>query len=370
MAVTLLRRLAAGAAPPVFPLVGDGGRDRARALRIDRRLRVVGSPRHATVLLVVGDLVPELVGPARRVHDQVPEPRGVVVWSDAAGTPFPDATAVAADADPGPAVVALHRALMSGDRPSAPAIGPEGNPVEWRGVGPHGQGGKGMMGGNPYGRPMAMMGMEMRDGLMLDRLPVTLGPFLPWMPPGLFLDLELQGDVIQSLTPRVPALRKPEPLPTPGLPRARRHLGAVADLLAVLGLDGLAERTLRLAADLGEGDGERIRRFARRLARSGALRIATHGVGVVTEERAGARDHLVGDAEARWRRRLELAAEETGAGERLEAGPPPPSLRGRGVDLLPDLAAGQAFDAFVTTLVSLDLDPAAHRPTGGGEEEE
>ncbi|MCA9560858.1 MAG: hypothetical protein KC583_20055, partial [Myxococcales bacterium] len=248
--MSLLRRLAAAARPPVFPLVGDGGRERARRLRIDRRLRLVASPRHATVLLVVGDLPPDLVQPAQRVGDQVPAPRDVVVWSDAAHAPFPDAIPVAAGADPAPAVVDLHRGLMTGERASAPVIGPAENPVDWQGVGPHGQGGEGMMGGKPYGRPMASMGEEGRDGLMLDRYPVTLGPFLPWMPPGLSLDLELQGDVIQSLAVRVPALRCPEPVPSPGPPRARRHLGVVADLLVVLGLDCLAERVLRLAEDL------------------------------------------------------------------------------------------------------------------------
>src|SRR3546814_14512508 len=55
-----------------------------------------------------------------------------------------------------------------------------------------------MMGGKPYGRPMAMTEDDRRDGLALDAYSATFGPFLPVFPPGLQLSLTLQGDVVQS----------------------------------------------------------------------------------------------------------------------------------------------------------------------------
>src|SRR3546814_14187708 len=55
-----------------------------------------------------------------------------------------------------------------------------------------------MMGGKPYGRPMAMTEDDRRDGLALDAYTATFGPFLPVFPPGLQLSLTLQGDVVQS----------------------------------------------------------------------------------------------------------------------------------------------------------------------------
>src|SRR3546814_18792006 len=55
-----------------------------------------------------------------------------------------------------------------------------------------------MMGGKPYGRPMAMTDEDLRDGLALDAYTACFGPFLSVLPPGLLLELTLQGDVIQS----------------------------------------------------------------------------------------------------------------------------------------------------------------------------
>ena len=109
--------LAAGARAPVCCLVGDGGRARARTLRLDARVRVVSSPRHATVVVVVGELPPPLHAAALQVHDQVPGPRGVVVWAGGRGEPFPEAVRVEEGGDVGAAIVALHRALVRGEHP-------------------------------------------------------------------------------------------------------------------------------------------------------------------------------------------------------------------------------------------------------------
>jgi hypothetical protein len=414
---------------PVYPLIGDGARSRVRRLALDPRLSLVRSPRHATVLLVAGPLAEALVEPACLLHDQIPPPRGTVFWSntDPSALPFPAPLTAAEDADPAPTLIAAHRALLAGDRASAPTILPTENPVRWRGVGPHGQGGDGMMGGTPYGRPMAMTGDDLRDGLQLDRVQLTIGPFLPWLPGGLSLDVVLQGDVVQELRARVPDLeRRDEPeifqraahqavaVADLELARARHHLEATADMLTLHGLEALAERTLRLASRVDLGSAGEVRRLARVLHKAAALRIGTAGVGVLPAARLGglgpiaraagwpddarASDpayaaldftvitHTASDANARWRQRLAEAAQaldmaRRAGNQRREPGPPLEGPRGAlreessplWLDLLKEVAVGQAWDALATTVASLDLDPAMLPPQhahGGGERNE
>src|SRR3546814_3144822 len=93
-----------------------------------------------------------------------------------------------------------------------------------------------MMGGKPYGRPMAMTDEDLRDGLALDAYTACFGPFLSVLPPGLLLELTLQGDVIQSAK----VLRTPF-----AQDGADEPLRRVARLLRLLGLAGAAERFLR-----------------------------------------------------------------------------------------------------------------------------
>lgn len=415
MAVNLLERMLRSCRPRVFPLVGNGGRAAARRLRLDDELIVSDSPRDATLLLVVGDLPPPLARAARLPHDQTPPPRGVVVWSDDPGTraAFPGSAVVQGHSSPCPAIESAFRGLMDETRPSSPALLPADHPVPWRGIGEFGQGGEGMMGGRPYGRAMAMPGEEIRDGLILDRNSLTLGPFLSWMPPGAELDIELQGDVLQSLIPKAPAGALASDLPEIfaraqheevsicdlEVARARHYLGATADLLLLHGLDALAARVIRLAERASAGDEARVRALSRALSRSGALRLATRGVGTLTGEalahtgpaaRAAGRTEdartqdpayeglgfeLItrarGDAEARGHQRLDEAAfalELAGRAAARTRSPGPPLEGPRGPlgddnaaqwgKLLEVAAPLQSLDAFVTTLVSLDLDPA------------
>lgn len=405
---------------PVFCAVGEAGREGPRTLRLDRRVRLVRSPRHASLLLAIGRIPAEHHDALRLVHDQVCPPRATAVWGGGGAPPLPGAVEIEAGDDPVPILERLHDELLDGHRPSAPVLGPRDNPVAWQGVGPHGQGGAGMMGGAPYGRPMAMTGPDERDGLQLDRVPVTLGPFLPWLPPGMRLVLELQGDVLQSLEVDVATLRHRDepaifgraltrdvPLADLEIARARHHLAATAELLLVLGLDAVAERVLRLARDARPGSGGAVRSLARALKRNRSLALSTRGIGALSGDRlprsgpaaraAGrGRDarsddpayqeigfepvvFSSGDAEARWLQRLAEAAQALDlaerAGSRQRA--PGPALEGpRGartaeaqgtltpdgqadeLGLLEELAPGLSFEAFVILLVSLDLDPA------------
>ncbi|MGH9183224.1 MAG: hypothetical protein ACRDZ9_05340, partial [Acidimicrobiales bacterium] len=307
MAVTLLGRAAARAPAPVFAAVGGGARSRVQDLSLRPGLTLVASPRHATVLLVAGWVPATLLDPLARVHDQLPAPRATVWWGVGAGFPdpvTPDPVTVAPGGDVAGAVVACHRDLVTGRRPSEGHLLPDEPPHPWRGVGPYGQGGEGMMGGTPYGRPMPMAGDD-RDGLALDQLRLRVGPFFPPFPPGLALDVVLQGDVVQQATP-VPnpfagagagitddpfarALSGPVPLADLEVARAGHHLRWLSAFLALHGLPALAARALRLAAAASPRHRGAVRALGRLLERARSLRGATDGVGVVS-----------GDALAGW----------------------------------------------------------------------
>ena len=258
MAVSLLRRLAGAAPVSVFVVSGRGARPAVAGLRIDERIEVVDSPRHATVLLIAGEVPADHAPALRRIHDQLPHPRAAFWWTTDDPDPPVRETLPSIELvrdDVGARLVETHRGLLSGSRESTPAFGPGENPTQWKGVGPHGQGGDGMMGGTPYGRSMAMTGEDVRDGLQLDRVPLTLGPYHGALPPGMTLDLELQGDVIVDCSVRSPGTQ------TLGgqVPGDAHDVDArtlwVADLLRVHGLPDRSRQLLRTAFDGGNVDG-------------------------------------------------------------------------------------------------------------------
>lgn len=437
-----LGTMAAGAPAPVFPLAGLRGRDAARRIRLSRRLDVADSPRSADVLLIMGELTPRLMRPAIRIHDQISHPRATlfVVPSVAGdGTPasepvghtsvaaagtwtvhrfFPDAM-VGHEHELEGIARSMHRSLVRGNRASEPAVQADRPPVPWRGRGPYGHGGKGMTGGTPYGRPLAGRGPD-RDGLELDRLRLRVGPFFPPLPPGLLLDLLLQGDVVNEVqVGRNPfsgwgegphesiferALHAPIPIAALELGRARSHLRWLSDALHALDLPAIAIRALALAERLDRGSvaetATGLDRLWRRLVRSRALAWATRGVGSIDVGGVGETDgpvaraaglevdarcddeayatlgfrpvtHAEGDAWARWRQRiaethqsLDLA---TRAGDARSGGtgivedPRGRITSGSGapasaLERLPALMSGLEWGDAVLTIVSLDLD--------------
>ncbi|MFR9802380.1 hypothetical protein ACL02T_08760 [Pseudonocardia sp. RS010] len=118
----------------------------------------------------------------------------------------------------------------------------------------------------PGDLPMADVG-EDRDGLMLDRLQVALGPVLPDWPAGLVLEVVLQGDVVQEARARLVDDPLGDPFWTPRPPgdtehgdvadparRAARELDALARFLAVAGWSAPAARARRLRDGLLAGD--------------------------------------------------------------------------------------------------------------------
>jgi hypothetical protein len=384
-------------------------------------VELVDSPRWATVLLVAGDLSQALDAPARRVHDQLPRPRATVWWQLRPGDRSPDeqlpvVVSVRTGDDLLATVRRVHADLLTGSQPSSPELLPDEDPNPWRGVGDYGQGGKGMTGGTPYGRPLAKKAPD-RDGLQLDQLPLRFGPFFPPFPPGLVLRMLLQGDVVQEANvepnpyeaaPEQPVSGDGHRPPGPAsiaaieLVRARHHLRCLAEALRVHELDALALRSLRLARHLRPGDRTAVQRLGRTLRRTGTLAWATRGVGVVPadlvagqglgpvaraaglSEDARSEDpayqalgfepvvHAAGDAEARWRQRLAEAEQALGLAERAgdatvgrsdpiesprgrrSVGEPTPSARL--LTLLPGVLSGLEWSDAVTTITSLDLD--------------
>ena len=308
MAVSrLVRRVAAGADAPTFVIDGATSGD-LDALLLDRRVRAVASPRHAAVLLVAGTLPEPLVRPAGLVHDALPHPRATVWWGD--GDPGVDwlgeCPSVSAQEDPAAAIARVHAELMCGDRKSEPAIVGETNRSPWEGVGPYGHGGSGMTGGEPYGRPLTERGDDPRDGLALDVLPVTVGPFFPGLPAGLTIDVSLHGDMVGTIkvqedpflgsgTPPVPPhglvfeKARAEPVAVAALERARvsHHLRAVSRTLRLHGLSALAARVLAVAVS-GCPSEQEVLRLLRTVERTGLARVGA-GVGVLPAERAAGR---------------------------------------------------------------------------------
>lgn len=423
----LLAGIAGRARVPVFAVGGAGARDDLANLRLRTEISMLDTPRPANILLVAGSFTDAGIAALRRVHDQMSPPRLTVHWGPTTLEGLPAEHVVSGNVDGlVDAIVDLHRALLHGTLPSEAPLLPDIDPAEWRNVGPYGQGGKGMTGGVPYGRPMAERGPD-RDGIQLDRLPVTLGPWLPALPAGLTLRVTFQGDIIQEASvgpaavtaaiasPFKEALRRPVPLADLELARARHHLIWLAEALRLVGLGALGLRALRLAARLTPQDNDAVDALARAIRKSGAFAwslgsagrldpSSTEGLGPVARASGLPDDARLedptyrslgftpitfadGDPRARWRQRLAeitqsldlamQAPDRTAFGDgvvegphgRLEQGAPTPSSRL--LELLPALLTGLEWGDAVTCLASIDMDPAeaAAAPPSAGEGE-
>lgn len=325
----------------VFVAAGSDRWHDVQALRAHELVRLVPTPRHATVLLVAGTILEPARESLDRVHDQLPHPRVVVTW---------DEIAVVDDVVDAVASEIVGRAdrVMADPSTSSPARLPDEEPNEWRGVGPFGQGGEGMMGGTPYGRAMAMTADD-RDGLSLDRLELRLGPFLGQLPGGLVADVALQGEVIQAIEFAC-AGSAPFVTGDRAVPVARRLLW-LSHALHVQGLDAFAVGAARLArrsACLGDDSGL-ARDFAslRRRLRWTGLRSALRSV--------GDRDGL--DTWARWSARLDgISAGLDGADSRLA--PADGSMPITAAELAETITGLTLTDA-VSTIIGFDIDVPA-----------
>ncbi|QGG96267.1 NADH-quinone oxidoreductase subunit D-related protein [Actinomarinicola tropica] len=286
---------------PVFAVAGMGAQVQVDDLLLEPRLRLVDSPAAANVLLIAGAVPPHLSTQLAQLHDASSRPR-VPLWWSLGSSLVPPIPPMVQVHEVGPsglvdAVVHTHRALLLGELPSSPPVLPDEDPAPWRGVGPFGQGGTGMTGGVPYGRPMAEVAPD-RDGLRLDQLTVRIGPFFARFPTGLVLAARLQGDVIQQAeviaapegepaveidvrTPFRQALHAPVPVSVLELERARSHLRSIASALVAHQLSSLARRVLRFANQAHPDQAEDVEQLRRLLRRSQVLGWATRGVGTI-----------------------------------------------------------------------------------------
>ncbi len=283
MAVSALSNWADEAPAPIFVAGGERMRDRLERLFNDARFVRAASPRHASILLIAGRMRFEDREDLRRLHDQMPHPRVTLLWDAEVGEALGEAERFTQDAPMADAshtdaaamdhLAQLWRDLANGERPSEPNLLHDEPPNPWEGIGPHGQGGMGMMGGTPYGRPMAMTSDDLRDGLALDTYTARFGPFLPMFPPGLLLEMTLQGDVIQSAKVLRP------PLAQAASDHAPAALIRLARLLVLLGLPAIGQRA-RLAA-AGDRSSSTLEKLSRAIRWSGATLAVPPGLGAV-----------------------------------------------------------------------------------------
>ncbi|WP_329380375.1 hypothetical protein [Streptomyces sp. NBC_01716] len=260
----------------------------------------------------------------------------------------------------------------------------------------------------PGGRPMAQLG-EDRDGLTLDRLHVSLGPFLADWPAGLVVRVVMQGDVIQrarlgepyATGPACPFWSRPwsrasagerVPLAQAARRRAAAHLDSLGRLLSVAGWPAEAVTARRLRDDLLERAPvnallPRTVRLARRVGRSRTLYRLTRGIGPLTAADAraagvsGPAARAGGDVPARYRQWLSDTVDAVDSLRRLDGDATPldpvthESPRGRWdpdrppstalAALLPRLLEGTELAAARLVVASLDPDPdelAVRRP--------
>ena len=305
----VLSTFARGAPVRVFIILGIDPPADPALLYLHPDVIVLDSPRSATILLIAGAVPTAMRDAVKHVHDEMAQPRCTVRWTGRSGDSSASSTVTlgaqydVSTADMKVLVATLRRAqcdLITGAQASEANELRSTSRAQWRTVGPHGQGGTGMTGGVPYGRPMAERARD-RDGLELDQLPLRIGPYFNAFPAGLILDVQLQGDVVQEvivsahpvarLSPVfAAALRHPVPITTLECARAQSHLQWLARALRVHGLGALGVRTLRLARQIAENEAAiadnatELQAIARAIARSCVLFWSTRGVGELSPQ--------------------------------------------------------------------------------------
>lgn len=412
MAVSWLSRLAVRGPAPVFPALGMHGEDALYQLARDPGITLVDTPRHAAILLVAGGVPPHLQDALRRVHDQLPAPCATLWYQSEPLLELNQPGAVTVDdpaALPG-AVKETWRRLITREQDTAPRLLPDTPPNPWQGLGDDGHGGEGMMGGVPYGRPMAMPPTpDLRDGLALDVLTFRLGPFFPLWPAGLEAEVTLQGDIVHQFSVVSPAFPRAVPpifLEAQSRPvaiaelerkRVQHHLYAFFHALGLAHLPDIAWRALALAEQCGSQPVEKLDKacaaFERALVRRGFFALympqgaALEGddaqaLGGVAARAAGVEEDArhaddgyrrlgfsivtqqAGDVPARWRQRLAEIKQSLWLIGRAEQGDTVtaatgsielPQRAGSAHELLENQLPGLEWSEALATVASLDV---------------
>ncbi len=396
----------------VFPALGMHGEEALYRLAREPGITLVDTPRHATILLVAGGVPPHFHDSLRRVHDQLPAPFAALWYRSEPllelqqpGSGKMDDLAALPDT-----IMDTCRRLMAGEQDTASRLLSDTPPHPWQGLGDDGHGGEGMMGGVPYGRPMAMPPTpDLRDGLALDILTFRLGPFFPLWPAGLEAEVTLQGDIVQQFSvlsapypralPRVflEAQKGPVAIAELERKRIRYHMRAFFHALRLAHLPDLARRALVLAEQCDsqpvEKLSKRFRAFERALARRGFFALYLPQGGTLDSEQsrtlkgfaaraAGVEDDVrqadegyrrlgfsvltqqAGDVPARWRQRLMEVEQSLGLIARAQQKGTVtavtdvvelPHGAGSADGLLESLLPGLEWSEALATLASLDL---------------
>src|SRR3546814_19723535 len=114
MAVSGLARLAISAPAAIYPVVGKDGLAAVEDLSLHPAVSLQPTPRHASVLLVSGEIRRGAHPALRRLHDQLPHPRATL-WGLTTPAPgFPQAEIAQGDVER--AVDLVWRRPMTGAR--------------------------------------------------------------------------------------------------------------------------------------------------------------------------------------------------------------------------------------------------------------
>ncbi len=374
MAMRRLLALARRAPTPVFIVTGVGGFEDAAELRWNERIHACDTPRRASVLVVAGQIRPEDRQAVARVHDQMPHPR-TTVWHQPqvrpAGEEPNQLHSLVSDA---------YGAVLADPSTSKPDVLPDQPPAPWRGRGDHGQGGEGMMGGVPYGRPMAMTADD-RDGLALDALRFTVGPFAPMLPSGLVLAVSVQGDVIQQARVERPPFSRRHDSSLAVLHDDERNpadhardlsrlcLRFLAPILDLIGFGPQAERAFLTSKAPDDALLLRIEQLAKVLRLSPGLPLATRRVGVIPSGCLDALglsqesdelfdlEHRLMSLLAKARMLADDAASSTAPVSRDVRDVFPEALDSLALEsVLPEILVGKEWREAVMTLAALPLD--------------
>ncbi|MEK8089136.1 hypothetical protein [Thermithiobacillus plumbiphilus] len=282
--------------PTAFPVLGWGGSALWHQLRAGDRIQAAPAPRNADLLVLAGEIPASWQANVIALFETLALPRLILwlqpPWPCTPISGLPVGVSVAPEAIMQIDWTELVEQLLAPGNPAnAPLLADE-PPAPWRGIGPHGQGGKGMMGGVPYGRPMAMNADD-PDGLMLDDVPTYLGPHFPGLPSGLCLELRVQGDRIRECVAArnsfphgaAPQGNAPAPASVAACEneRLRGHLRWMADFLELAGLAALGARARRLAE---RPERRAVQRLIAQAEWGGLLRRRCRGLGVITQEEA------------------------------------------------------------------------------------
>ena len=240
-------------------------------------LRVASNPRHATLLVLVGEIPPGLARAAAVVYSQQPRPRAILSVGAQSPVPLPtaDASVRGNQSALGEGVAELRRRIALGAwDPDPPAFVIEETHAQTAEM-DHAQLGEmnhmhmpemehADMGGGGF-MSMVMMTHDLprsADGLPMEWIEVPFGPLFPGLPGGLGLVLTLDGDTVVRAEVRSGTVHRDLAATWPGPAETFADRLARLDPLASTAYRILACRALEQASGSEPDESEVRRRIA------------------------------------------------------------------------------------------------------------